>query len=140
MGMTSAAAYPTRANAQRHPALAEMPTVIPDLIAELTGEAGGGPIRREDALDLLRRHLGRIQSTVQDGFEAHELSGLAAARWLAALSDGLMTAIHAYALVMVPPRNAAEAAEHALAGREIGHRHVELPRPLKIGAHGARPW
>ncbi|WP_431271638.1 hypothetical protein [Dankookia sp. P2] len=80
-----------------------MPTVIPDLIAELTGEAGGGPIRREDALDLLRRHLGRIQSTVQDGFEAHELSGLAAARWLAALSDGLMTAIHRYALAMVPP-------------------------------------
>nr|WP_193560426.1 [protein-PII] uridylyltransferase [Dankookia rubra] len=85
-----------------------MPTVIPDLIAELTGEAGGGPIRREDALDLLRRHLGRIQSTVQDGFEAHELSGLAAARWLAALSDGLMTAIHHYALAMVPARGAVE--------------------------------
>ena len=109
--MTAAAAFPARANAQRHPALAEMPTVIPDLIAELSGEAGGGPIRREDALDLLRRHLGRIQSTVQDGFEAHELSGLAAARWLAALSDGLMTAIHHYALAMVPPRGAAEAAE-----------------------------
>ncbi|NOG73992.1 [protein-PII] uridylyltransferase [Roseicella sp. DB1501] len=109
--MTAASALPARANAQRHPVLAEMPSVIPDLIAELTGEAGGGPIRREDALDTLRRHLGRIQGTVQESFEAHELSGLAAARWLAALSDGLMLAIHHYALAMVPARGAAELAE-----------------------------
>ncbi|TCZ58762.1 [protein-PII] uridylyltransferase [Roseicella aquatilis] len=108
--MTAASAFPSKASAQRHPVLAEMPTVIPDLIAELTGEAGGGPIRREEALDLLRRHLGRIQATVQESFEAHELSGLSAARWLAALTDGLMTAIHQYALAMTPAR-AAEAAE-----------------------------
>ncbi|MDO9710331.1 [protein-PII] uridylyltransferase [Paracraurococcus lichenis] len=109
--MTAPAAFPTRAPGQRHPVLAEVPTVIPDLIAELTGEAGGGPIRREDALDLLRRHLGRIQATVQESFEAHELSGLASARWLAALTDGLMGAIHHYALAMVPAKGAAELAE-----------------------------
>ncbi|MCB4822058.1 [protein-PII] uridylyltransferase [Roseicella aerolata] len=84
-----------------------MPTVIPDLIAELCGE--GGPVRREEALDLLRRHLGRMQGTVQESFEAHELSGLASARWLAALTDGLMTAIHRYALAMVPAREAEKA-------------------------------
>ena len=48
---------------------------------------------------------------MQAAFEAHELSGLAAARWLAALTDGLMQAIHAYASAMVPPRMPAEAAE-----------------------------
>ncbi|HYZ33550.1 MAG TPA: [protein-PII] uridylyltransferase [Crenalkalicoccus sp.] len=66
---------------------------------------------REQALDLLRRQLGRIQARVQDGFELRNLSGLAAARWLAALMDGLVGAIHAYALAMTPPRDAAEQAE-----------------------------
>jgi [protein-PII] uridylyltransferase len=110
-GMTSSAAFPARATAQRSAALADAPSVIPDLIAELTAAPDRAPIRREEALDLLRRHLGRIQLRVQDAFEAQELSGLASARWLAALTDGLMVAIHAYALAMVPPRNAAEEAE-----------------------------
>ncbi|WP_240048217.1 [protein-PII] uridylyltransferase [Crenalkalicoccus roseus] len=61
---------------------------------------------REQALDLLRGQLGRIQARVQDAFEAHQLSGLAAARWLAALMDGVVQALHAYALAMVPPRGA----------------------------------
>ena len=111
--MTSAAALPARLSAQRAPAPAEAPSVVPDLIASLTGSDGGGgaPMRREEALDLLRRHLGRIQVRVQDAFESRDLTGLAAARWLAALTDGLMCAIHAYALAMVPPRGPAEAAE-----------------------------
>ena len=103
--MTAAAASPAMDPVQRHPALAEMPAVIPDLIAELTA----GPMPREQALDRLRRHLGCIQGRVQDAFEAGELSGLAAARWLAALMDGLVAAIHAYALAMVPPRDGAAA-------------------------------
>jgi [protein-PII] uridylyltransferase len=48
-----------------------------------------------------------LQARVQDGFESQQLSGLASARWLAALTDGLMHAIHAYALAMVPPRSPA---------------------------------
>ncbi len=94
--MSLPAALPATSSALREP-----PSVIPDLIAALNGH-GDGPIRREAALDLLRRHLGSIQSRVQDSFEAHELGGLAAARWLAALSDGVLHAIHAYALAMVP--------------------------------------
>ncbi len=90
--------------------MAEAPTVIPDLIAELTG-AAAGPMPRDAALGLLRRHLGRIQGKVQQAFEAQQLSGLAAARWLAGLTDGLMHAIHAYAQAMVPPKDRAEAAE-----------------------------
>jgi len=105
--MSSAAALPARKPAQRIPALAEAPSVIPDLIAELTTGNAGGPLRREEALDLLRRHLGRIQARVQEAFESYQLSGLAAARWLAALTDGLMHAIHAYAQAMVPPHDPA---------------------------------
>ncbi|HYI85047.1 MAG TPA: [protein-PII] uridylyltransferase, partial [Acetobacteraceae bacterium] len=60
-------------------------------------------MRREAAVDLLRRHLAGMQERVQAAFEARELSGIAAARWLATLADGLMQAIHAYASAMVPP-------------------------------------
>jgi [protein-PII] uridylyltransferase len=105
--MTVAATYPARGTTPRPSVLADAPGVIPDLIAELVA----GPLRREVALDLLRTHLGRIQGRVQDAFETQELSGLAAARWLAALTDGLMVAIHSYALAMVPPRGAAEETE-----------------------------
>jgi [protein-PII] uridylyltransferase len=100
--MTAVAASSTRTPEGRHPALAEPPIVVPDLVAALTE----GPMPREQALDLLRGQLGRIQARVQDAFEAHQLSGLAAARWLAALMDGLVQALHAYALAMVPPREA----------------------------------
>lgn len=78
----------------------ETPDVLPDLIAALLD--AGRPIARDEALGQLRRQLGRIQGKVQRAFEAHELSGLAAARWLAALTDGLVAAIHAYTLAMVP--------------------------------------
>ncbi|WP_232478977.1 [protein-PII] uridylyltransferase [Roseomonas rosulenta] len=64
---------------------------------------GGRPVAREEAVTLLRRHLGRVQNRVQQAFEAHELSGLAAARWLAALTDTVMVGIHAYTEAMLPP-------------------------------------
>ncbi|MDN3564779.1 [protein-PII] uridylyltransferase [Paeniroseomonas aquatica] len=105
--MTAAATYPARGSAPRPTALADAPGVIPDLIADLLA----GPIRREAALDLLRSHLGRIQGRVQEAFETQELPGLPAARWLAALTDGVMLAIQSYALAMVPPRSPAEEAE-----------------------------
>jgi len=105
--MTHAAAFPARAALSARPPLAEAAAVPAELVAALTT----GPLRREAALDLLRSHLGRLQARVQDSFETQQLSGLASARWLAALTDGLMQAIHAYAQVMVPPRTPAEAAE-----------------------------
>ncbi|MFZ4410057.1 MAG: [protein-PII] uridylyltransferase, partial [Paracraurococcus sp.] len=52
-----------------------------------------------------------IQARVQEAFESQQLAGLAAARWLAALVDGLMHAIHRYALAMTPPRSPAEERE-----------------------------
>ena len=40
--------------------------------------------------------MGRIQGRVQRAFEAREIEGLAAARWLAALTDDVMRSVHAY--------------------------------------------
>jgi [protein-PII] uridylyltransferase len=81
---------------------------LPDLVLDLVPRLGA-PVARDLALTLLRRQLGRIQSRVQEAFEAHALSGLAAARALAELTDGLISAIHAYTLAQVAP-------EHAMAG------------------------
>ncbi|MDW8315486.1 MAG: [protein-PII] uridylyltransferase [Rhodovarius sp.] len=68
-----------------------------------------GPVPRETALALLRQAVGHVQAEVQRAFEAREIYGLAAARRLAAGMDGIVLAIHAYALAMVPagPRDAA---------------------------------
>lgn len=91
----------------------ETPEVLPDLIAALLED--GQPVARDVALGQLRRQLGRIQGKVQRAFEAHELSGLAAARWLAALTDGVIGAIHAYTLAMVPPGSETTKSEPAFA-------------------------
>ncbi len=90
--MTASLGHLPHAAATDLPAVAEPPEVLPDLIAGLL--PGGQPAPRDVALGLLRRQLGRIQGRVQRAFEAHELSGLAAARWLGALTDGLVRAIH----------------------------------------------
>jgi [protein-PII] uridylyltransferase len=74
--------------------------VLAGLLADLIPE--GRPVPREEAVTLLRRHLGRIQNRVQQVFEAHELSGLPAARWLASLTDVVMTGIHAYTEATLP--------------------------------------
>ncbi len=114
--MTPEAAFPARTPAGAPAGLAAVPSAVPDLINALLGGDGAatadaGALPRDAALALLRRHLGRIQGQVQDAFESQQLSGLAAARWLAALVDGLMHAIHRYALEMTPPRNPAEERE-----------------------------
>ncbi|MBE9607391.1 [protein-PII] uridylyltransferase [Acetobacteraceae bacterium H6797] len=82
---------------------------LPALVLELIPH-GGGPLPREQALPLLRRAMGRLQNRVQAAFEAHEVNGLAAARWLASEMDGLIGAIHAYAAAMAGPTGSAEPA------------------------------
>ena len=83
------------------PVAGEPPVVLAGLLADLIPE--GRPVPREEAVTLLRRHLGRIQNRVQQAFEAHDLSGLAAARWLASLTDTVMVGIRAYTDAMLPP-------------------------------------
>ena len=95
------AAGPAEGPARRPvPVTGEPPVVLADLLADLV--PGGKPVPREEAVALLRRHLGRVQNRVQQAFEVHDLSGLAAARWLAALTDTVMVGIRAYTDAMLP--------------------------------------
>ena len=55
------------------------------------------PAPRDAALGVFRRHLARIQMDVRDLFESNQLTGLPAARRLAALTDGLIAALFDYA-------------------------------------------
>ncbi|MBW6398260.1 [protein-PII] uridylyltransferase [Roseomonas sp. HJA6] len=82
------------------PVTGEPPVVLADLLADLI--PGGQPVPREEAVALLRRHLGRVQNRVQQAFETHDLSGLSAARWLAALTDTVMVGIRAYTDAILP--------------------------------------
>ena len=59
-----------------------------------------GPVGRDAALTLLRRHLVRLQASVQEEFETGHLPGLTAARRLGVLTDGLIVAIHAYSFAV----------------------------------------
>ncbi|MFC3125330.1 [protein-PII] uridylyltransferase [Pseudoroseomonas globiformis] len=86
---------------------------LPDVVLDLI-PSPDSPVARDAALGLLRRQLGRIQSRVQEAFEAHALSGLTAARMLGELTDGLIFAIHAYTLAQPP----GEAAKGSAAGDE----------------------
>ena len=96
----------------------ESPEVLPDLIAGLV--EAGRPVPRDVALGLLRRQLGRIQGRVQRAFEAHDLSGLGAARWLAALTDGIVGAIHTYTLAANGPLGASAQGNAASPPPEAG--------------------
>jgi [protein-PII] uridylyltransferase len=55
-------------------------------------------IPRDAALGAFRRHLARIQTRVRDNFENGRLDGSAAARLLSSLTDGLIAALHRYAV------------------------------------------
>ncbi|MDA8051556.1 MAG: [protein-PII] uridylyltransferase [Rhodospirillales bacterium] len=69
-------------------------------LAEAMGDLGErlDAIKRDQALAVFRRHFARIQTAVGERFERGEFSGLAAARRLAMLTDGLIRTIFAFAL------------------------------------------
>ena len=72
--------------------------------------AGLGPARataRGDVLALFRRHLTQLQTGVRETFEAGEMAGLAAARRLALLTDGLIATLHHHARALHAPDAAA---------------------------------
>jgi len=74
---------------------ANIPGPLAETLAGLNEAALGDS--RTVTLAAARRHLVRIQQHVQTEFERGELSGLQAARRLAALMDGLVGAVFAYA-------------------------------------------
>ena len=67
-------------------------------IAGLDQAKDGTRIPRAAALSAFRRHLARIRHDVQTAFESRELSGLQAGRRLGALIDGVILALHRYAV------------------------------------------
>jgi [protein-PII] uridylyltransferase len=83
-----------------HMALASVtvapPPALPGTLTEALAALArpDGAIPRDAALAAFRRHLARIQTEVQDAVEGEHISGLSAARRLAALTDGLIAALH----------------------------------------------
>jgi [protein-PII] uridylyltransferase len=78
--------------------------VLAEALEHLSDEAGRAP--RDAVLGVFRRHLARIQHSIQDAFEHDQFSGLRAARALAALVDGLVEALFRHATaeaVLEPP-------------------------------------
>ena len=74
----------------------EAADVLTEALASLAMEHTG-KIPRDAALATFRRHLARIQSDVREAFEEDRLTGLEAGRRLAALTDGVIRALYAYA-------------------------------------------
>ncbi len=96
-----------------HP-LPEAPTetALAEAIAEIAPVQGRIP--RDAVLAVFRRHLTRVQHYVRETFEHYQVSGLEAARLLASLTDGLIAALHDYALSTQTPAADRSAPEHAL--------------------------
>ncbi len=87
-------------------------SVLTDALAAL---AEDGPVSREAALGVFRRHQARMQQHVQHAFEQDQISGLQAARLLGKLTDGLISSLY----------------EHAIADTGLGR-----PEHLSIAATG----
>jgi [protein-PII] uridylyltransferase len=62
----------------------------------------GGARPRETVMATFRRHLARIQNEVRLAFEDGRITGLQAARHLAALTDGIVSALYAEATLRRP--------------------------------------
>src|SRR5438067_584844 len=74
--------------------------------------APGRPVApRGAALSAFRRHLARMQSSVQEAFEQGQITGVAAAQRLAALTDGLIAALYDYAASTAAARDESRRAE-----------------------------
>jgi [protein-PII] uridylyltransferase len=70
-------------------------SVLTDALAAL---ADDGPVSREAALGVFRRHQARMQQHVQHAFEQDQIAGLQAARLLGKLTDGLISSLYEHAI------------------------------------------
>jgi [protein-PII] uridylyltransferase len=69
--------------------------VLAETLATLARPSGTVP--REAAVGAFRRHLARVRQHVQHVFEQDQITGLAAARLLGKLTDGLIAALYEHA-------------------------------------------
>ena len=70
--------------------------VLAEALAALARPSGTVP--REAAVGAFRRHLARVRQHVQHVFENEQITGLAAARLLGKLTDGLIAALYEHAV------------------------------------------
>jgi len=88
---------------------------------------------RDTMLAQSRRRLGHIQNDVREVFERENISGLAAARRLSGLMDGLIADLFDHALAAYPPPEKISLAKAALA--KIAPAKA-APRRLSLAATG----
>ncbi|MCQ8277812.1 [protein-PII] uridylyltransferase [Acetobacteraceae bacterium KSS8] len=106
------------------------------LASALARPADAPPTSRGTAIAAFRRHLARIQQSVRDAFEAHELDGIGAAQQLAALTDGLLAALHDFTLQDALAEEIALAKRAAEAVRGVGAGGTPEGFTLSIVATG----
>ena len=82
------------------PAWPDRPEDATQLLADTLSslDVPGRPATREAVLASFRRHLARAQQHVQDHFESGALTGLQAGRLLGRLLDGVIAALHQFAV------------------------------------------
>ena len=85
--------------------------------------SNGKPPIRDIALDIFRRHLAHLQAHVRGVFEQGALPGMRAARLLSDLTDGVIVALHRYAVASNPPTEPASVMAIAATG---GYGRAEL--------------
>ena len=76
---------------------ATVTATLQETLGSLAAESGGA-IPRDTALAIFRRQLGRIQILLRESFERGDITGMVAARRLAGATDGLIVALHGFAL------------------------------------------
>ncbi|EHH69272.1 [protein-PII] uridylyltransferase [Gluconobacter morbifer] len=73
--------------------LPDRTSLAPSLQSALETASMQGLTSREDVLSILRRHLGAGHADIRRRFESRQLSGITAARALAAQADGMICAL-----------------------------------------------